>query len=44
MKPTAILPVKRFGEAKSRLAAGIDDDAEPPFDQRQVLSVGADER
>ena len=26
------------------VAAGIDHDAEPPFDQRQVLSVGADER
>ncbi len=26
------------------VAAGIDDDAEPPFDQRQVLAVGADQR
>ncbi len=26
------------------VAAGIDDDAEPPFDQRQVLPVGADQR
>jgi len=26
LKATAILPVKRFGEAKSRLAAGIDDE------------------
>lgn len=26
MKATAILPVKRFGAAKSRLAAGIDDE------------------
>ncbi len=26
MKATAVLPVKRFGEAKRRLAAGIDDE------------------
>ncbi len=26
------------------VAAGIDDDAEPPFDQRQVLAVGTDQR
>jgi 2-phospho-L-lactate guanylyltransferase len=26
LKATAILPVKRFGEAKQRLAAGIDDE------------------
>ena len=26
MKATAVLPVKRFGEAKQRLAAGIDDE------------------
>ena len=26
------------------VAAGIDDDAEPPFDQREILAVGADQR
>lgn len=31
MKATAVLPVKRFGEAKRRLAAGIDDE------QREAL-------
>ena len=26
------------------VAAGVDDDAEPPFDQCEILAVGADER
>ncbi len=26
------------------VAARVDDDAEPPFDQREVLAVGADQR
>jgi hypothetical protein len=41
--PRGVAAVARAGDGDV-VAAGIDDDAEPPFDQRQVLSVGADQR
>ena len=41
--PRGVAAVARAGDGDV-IAAGIDDDAEPAFDQRQVLAVGADQR
>ncbi len=41
--PRSVAAVAGAGDGDV-VAAGIDDDIEPPFDQRQVLTVGADQR
>src|SRR6185503_14461320 len=41
--PAGVAAVAGAGDGDV-VATGIDDDAEPPFDQRQVLTVGADQR
>jgi hypothetical protein len=41
--PRGVAAVARAGNGDV-VAAGIDDDTEPPLDQREILAVGADER
>ena len=41
--PRGVAAVARAGDGDV-VAARIDDDAEPPLDQREVLAVGADQR
>ncbi|HEY2334407.1 MAG TPA: 2-phospho-L-lactate guanylyltransferase [Solirubrobacterales bacterium] len=39
MKATAVLPVKRFGAAKQRLAAGVDDERRPELVAAMLADV-----
>ena len=41
--PRGVAAVARAGDGDV-VAPGIDDDAEPPFDLREILAVGADQR
>ena len=41
--PRGVAAVARSGDGDV-VAAGIDDDAEPALDQREILPVGADQR
>jgi hypothetical protein len=41
--PRGIAAVAGAGDGDV-IASGIDDHAEPPFDQRQILAIGTDQR